>query len=117
MTRLIVKHLSWIASFHIQERCGKHASKLKQWSILGCLPTGSEAICTDGSYGGLERQTVGRTKSSLNGFYMFVGMLPLRLMPRAYFNKQLKIQAKTMLGFYRRQVFTRTREIDGSNFI
>ena len=47
-----IKRLRLRISSHIQGRCAKHASKLRQWSILGCLPAGSEAICIDGLCGG-----------------------------------------------------------------
>ena len=52
MSQLSIKRLRWIALFHTRERCEKHASKLTQWSILGCLPAGSEAICIAGALGG-----------------------------------------------------------------
>ena len=50
--QLNIKRLMLRTSSHIQGRCEKHVSKLKQWSILWCLPAGSEIICIDGLCGG-----------------------------------------------------------------
>ena len=65
---LIIKRLSWIASSLIRGRFERHASKLRPWSILGCLLAGSEAICIVGARGGLEPHKVGSIKSYSNGF-------------------------------------------------
>jgi hypothetical protein len=52
MSQLTIKNLRWIVSSRTQGRCGKHAKMLKQWSTLGFLPAGSEAICIAGARGG-----------------------------------------------------------------
>jgi len=52
MLQLTIKNLRWIVSSRTQGRCGKHAKMLKQWSTLGFLPAGSEAICIAGARGG-----------------------------------------------------------------
>jgi retron-type reverse transcriptase len=41
MLQLTIKRLRWIASSHIQGRCGKHASRLNKWLLMGYLPTES----------------------------------------------------------------------------
>jgi len=68
MLQLTIKNLRWIVSSRTQGRCAKHAKMLKQWSTLGFLPAGSEAICIAGARGGLEPHKVGSTKSYWNGF-------------------------------------------------
>lgn len=52
MLQLTIKNLRWIVSSRTQGRCAKHAKMLKQWSTLGFLPAGSEAICIAGARGG-----------------------------------------------------------------
>ena len=48
----ITIRLRWIVSSHSQGRCGKHASKLSGWLLMGCLPAESEVTCTAGPSGG-----------------------------------------------------------------
>ena len=48
----IIKRLRWIVSSHTQGRCGKHASKLSRWLLMGCLPAESELTCIVGPSGG-----------------------------------------------------------------
>ena len=48
----ITIRLRWIVSSHTQGRCGKHASKLSGWLLMGCLPAESEVTCTAGPSGG-----------------------------------------------------------------